>query len=194
MASLPTCPPAQNINTSISNTGVAFIEYNINGSLLATRDDSTPSTVWIWSPQLPSAIAILIHHFPVKRVRWHPNIANLLLIQCNLVDPVIHLWNAAWEAPKVIRLPLDKLEGKIEANWLHDEAIDMHMLMLGNAHNYVIGQISRNGELASLPDEIEMTGAGPEDMFDEGNSLDLCQVSDEVDDTFRFRRQAESSI
>ncbi|MCJ1467897.1 hypothetical protein MMC07_006522 [Pseudocyphellaria aurata] len=194
MASPPTCPPAQSIDASFSNTGVAFIEYNIDGSLLATRDDTTPSTVWIWSPQSPSAVAILIHHSPVKKVWWHPSIVNLLLIQCDLVDPVAHLWNAAWEAPKVIKLPLDKLDGKIEAKWLFDEAIDLHMLMLGNAHNYVIGHISPDGELASLPDEIETTGAGPEDMFDEGNSLDLCKVSDEVDDTFRFRRHAESSI
>lgn len=103
----------------------------------------------------------------------------------------------------------------MEANWLLDEANDMHTLMLGNAHNYVTGQISRNGELASLPRKIEITGAGPEDMFDEGNSLDLSpiklsmeaggtssgfahsgqwNVSDEVDDTFQYRRHAQSSI
>lgn len=196
------------------------MEYNIDGSLFATRDESTPSTVWIWSPKLPSAVAILIHHSPVKRIRWHPEIAGLLLIHCNIVDPVIHLWNAPWESPKVIGLQLDKLGGKMEANWLLDDATDMHSLMLGNAYNYVIGKISRNGELVSLPKEIEMTGAGPENMFDEGNSLDLSpikvshdevtmeargdssaleyseqwNVSDEVDDTFNYRRHAKSSI
>lgn len=130
----------------------------------------------------------------MKKVRWHPEIADLLLIQCNIVDPVIHLWNPAWQVPKVISLQLEKSGGKMEAHWLLDEAIDMNILMLGNAHNYVVGQISHNGELVSLPKKIEMTGAGPEDMFDEGNSLELCHVSDEVDDTFHYRRQAQSSI
>lgn len=82
----------------------------------------------------------------------------------------------------------------MEASWLLDEAIEMHILMLGNGHNYVIGQISRNGELVSLPNITEMTDAGPEDMFDEGNSMDLLNVSDEVEDTFHYRRQAKSSI
>lgn len=220
MASQPTCPPAQSTDASASNTGVSTIEYNIDGSLFATRDESTPSTVWIWSPKLPSAVVILIHHSPVKRVRWHPEIAGLLLIHCNIVDPVIHLWNAAWESPKLISLELDKLGGKMEANWLRDDATDMHTLMLGNAYNYVTGKISRNGELVSLPKEIEIAGAGPEDMFDEGNSMDLSpvkvshdevtmeaggdssafgyseqwNVSDEVDDTFNYRRHAKSSI
>lgn len=194
IASQPTCPPAQITDGSVSNTGVSIIEYNIDGSLFATRDDSTLSTVWIWSPKLPSAVAILIHHSPVKRVRWHPEIADLLLIQCNIVEPVIHLWNAAWEIPKVISLQLEKPGGKMEASWLLDEAVEIPILMLGNAHNYVIGQISRNGELASLPKKTEMTDAGPEDMFDEGNSMHLLNVSDEVDDTFHYRRQAKSSV
>lgn len=220
MASQPTCPPVQSTDSHVSNVGVSAIEYNVDGSLFATKDDSTPSTVWIWSPKLPSPVAILIHHSPVKRVRWHPETANLLLIHCNIVDPVIHLWNAAWDIPKVISLQLNKVGEKMEANWLLDDSSDMYILMLGNAHNYVIGQISRNGELTSFSKKFETTGAGAEDIFDEGNSLDFSpikvsrddfttaaggdsfgfghsgqrNVSDEVEDTFHHRRHAKASI
>ncbi|MCJ1427861.1 hypothetical protein MMC29_005767 [Sticta canariensis] len=171
------------MDMSVSNTGVSTIEYNIDGSLFATSDDSTRLTVWIWSPKLPSAVAILIGHSPVKRS------------------------------------PIGQTRWKDGGNWLLDEAIDMHTLMLGNAHNYVVGLISRNEERAALPKKTEITSAGPEDMFDEGNSLDLSPimvshgeasieaggdspkfghsaqwtVSDKVDDFFHYRRHTRSS-
>ena len=204
---------------SSSNVGTSVIEYNTDGSLFTTRDNSLPSTVWIWSPKLVTAIAVLIHHSPVKRVQWHPVIADLLLVQCTVAKPAIHLWNATWEIPKVVSLPLDKLGGKMEANWLFSEASDMLSLILGNAHNYTIAELSHDGELSSCHKKGEITGAGPEDMFDEGNSLDLSPImisheeftmangqvslpcgpsepwnlSDEVDDTFHHRRHVKAS-
>lgn len=218
MASQPTCPPTKLTDASSSNVGVSIIEYNIDGSLFATRDDSIPSTVWIWSPKLSWAVAVLIHHSSVKKVQWHPVLTDLIFVQCNMARPAVHLWSAAWEIPKVVNLPLHKLGGRLEAAWLPTEASDTLSLMLGNAHNYTTAELTHAGELSSCPNKGEITGAGPEDIFDEGNSLDLSPIrithdaftmemgpvslrngplepwnlSDEVDDTFHNRRNVKA--
>lgn len=216
-ASPPTCPKGRNADLAGLNIGVAIIEYNIDGSLFVTRDDATPSTVWVWSPKQPFAAAVLIHHSSVKKVLWHPVINDLLLMHCNVAEPVIHLWNPAWKAPKVIRLPLLKLGGRMEASWLHVEASNSISLMVGNAQNYVDVHLDYDGELTSSFKKAKLVGAGPEDMFDEGNSLDLSpikilhdeprgdteddfltygqpgqwNVAEDVDDTFYYRRHVK---
>ena len=81
-------------------------------------------------------------------------------MHCNIVDSVIHIWNAAWETPKVISPQLGKLGGKTKANWLFDEVIDMHTLMLGKAHNYDVGLKSRNAELLHLPTKTDIPCTG----------------------------------
>lgn len=208
----PICPP--NNSDTESPHGISIIEYNMDGSLVATRSESIPSTVWIWSAEAASAVSVLIHHAPIKRVEWHPLIADLLLIHCNLAEPVVHLWKSSWESPTIVNLFLDRLGGKIDATWLPNEAIGVPCMMLSNLHNYATAKISHHGKLIPWSGENERICSGPEDMFDEGNSLDISRmknsqnemtketlgdslgngvtgqwvVSDEVDDTFQYRR------
>lgn len=90
--------------------------------------------------------------------------------------------------------------------------------MLTNAHNYITGSpYESEGEETALIETGDMVPAGPEDMFDEGNSMDLSPIKlfrglggteakeqedstssglewewsgeGDVDDTFHFRRQ-----
>lgn len=165
-----------------------------------------------------SAAAVLIHHSPVDKVEWHPLIADLLLIHCNVDKPVIHLWRDSWDCPKIFNLNFDRKSRKTEASWL-SESDDLLSFMLTNLHNYATGQITNNGELISVAG-IAGAGLAPEEMFDEGNSLDLSPlksfqdettnelrdnspgngrldqraVSDEADDTFEYRRQRKASV
>ena len=116
-------------------------------------------------------------------------------------------------------MPLEKPGGKLQATWLQTTVDDKPRLMLGNAQNYMIGSVYDEGTEAALLDEQEMVPAGPEDMFDEGNSMELSpiklfrqrdatgsqedstdsgisghwNVSGDVDDTFHFRRQTAIS-
>lgn len=154
----------------------------------------------------------------MKKIQWHPNEVELLLIHCNVAKPVIHLWNGAWKIPKVVNLSLDKLGGRMEAAWLVAEASDTLSLMLGNSHNHTVAGLSHDGSLSSWPKKGEIGGEGPEDLFDEGNSLDLSpikishdtfttemghvplacgpydpwNVTDDVDDTFHHRRYVKA--
>lgn len=75
-------------------------------------------------------------------------------------------------------LPLDAPGGPREALWLSTTSRERPKFMLGNARNYIIGSVSDGeGEDTPLFDETgDVISGGPEDMFDEGNSMDLSPV------------------
>ncbi len=77
-------------------------------------------------------------------------------------------------------LPLRRTGGRLEASWLESSSDDTFSLMISSAHQFTTARISSDGEIiveAILPDAAAMSiGAGAEDMFDEGNSLDLSPI------------------
>lgn len=205
--------------------GVSVIAFNSDGTLVATRNDSLPTTIWIWSLSTGTAIDILIHHSPIKQTTWHPSQPDLLLIHSAIPEPAIHLWKTTWHAPKIFTLPLPRTGGRLEASWLQSPSNDTFNLIIGSAHQHTTARISSDGEIiagAILPPEaaaLSTIGAGAEDMFDEGNSLDLSPIKishstvevsayggdgDErsgsgfgfteemLDDTFHYRRQVRA--
>ncbi|KAL8868887.1 MAG: hypothetical protein Q9174_004687 [Haloplaca sp. 1 TL-2023] len=197
-------------------SGVTLMKFNASGTLLASRDAATPSTLWIHSVHTRQLFTALIHHSPIKSIRWHNHIEDLLLIQCAIPEPIVHVWKASWSYPQVVRLPLKAPLGQTMATWL---SFDDHIvrLMLNNNTQSAIGQIRLDGqEMAWKEDTGYQDGLGPEDMFDEGNSIDLSPVkplergiednetpalglstqlghSLEVEDTFQFRRQGQAA-
>lgn len=225
VASQPACAPTQNMLSvaEFSRTGISIMEFNSEGDLLATRSDAIPSTIWIWSIKTSAAVAVIIHHSPVKKIQWHPAIADLLLIQCAINEPAVHLWRANWELPQVIALHLDQMVGKMDASWLQSEVEDAPGLMLSTTQNFTSVQIMSNGQGIIQSLNARSFGAGPEDMFDEGNSIDLSPVKippkkeqtevlegssghgqsghldfsddvDDVDDTFHYKRQGKVAV
>ena len=195
------------------------MSFNYDGTLLASKSEFTPTTVWIWSPKFSNAVAVLIHHSPVRKLEWHPTIPSMLLIHCTSEDPIIHLWDAAWEVPRVFVMQLERLGGKMEVSWLYTNVEYDPALLFGNAHNCLVGQVLDGGEgFIQSPEKSMIAGHGTEDMFDEGNSLDFSPVkhplegladgnqddafnealpssgscSDDVDDTFHYRRHGNA--
>lgn len=132
----------------------------------------------------------------MKRIQWHPTVADELLIHCNIPQPAVHVWKATWKIPKVVGFHLQKPGGRMEAAWLGDHASNWQTLMLGNAQNYAIAHIDHEGELIPSLASGEIAHLGPEDMFDEenlvGKSHSVVHYDDEVDDTFDFRRHLKA--
>jgi len=215
-ASLPTS--ASLAKTMTPKHGISMMILSQDGALLATKNDSCPTTAWIWSLQTGRTIAILIHHCPIKQLIWHPTIPDLLLMHCAIAEPTMHIWKADWEVPRTITLPFARANGRLEVSWL--QSLNDHTLrvMISSAHQYATAEISESGELLAGAPNLEGGGAavaGAEDMFDEGNSFDLSPVkfgatgasarltndtdsgfglNDELlDDTFHYRRQIKAS-
>ena len=119
-------------------------------------------------------------------------------------------------------LPLPRIGGRLEASWLESSSDNTFNLMISSAHQYTTSRVSSDGELIPEmipPDAAALSiGAGAEDMFDEGNSLDLSPIKishstvevsaygdgeehtrsgfgfteEMLDDTFHYRRQVKA--
>ena len=193
-----------------SVTGISLMDFNTDGTLLATRSDSTPSTLWIWSMTSQTPIAVLIHHAAVRSAHWHPTTADLLLIHCALDNPVVHLWKSTWEMPVIREIYLDTIGGRMDTSWLFSKADEQFVVMIGNASNYTTARISADGAL--LPRSIvqQAVDEGPDDRFD-GSLIDLSSIKSprndasfvdyetsnfntgNVDDTFQYRHLAKTT-
>ena len=204
--------------------GISIITVNADSSLAATRSDTWPTTVWIWSLTTGRLVAALIHHSPVKHIEWHPSINDLLLIQCTVSEPVAHMWKKAWDTPRIFSLALERaaVAGRLGASWLEQPSSDVVNIMLSSSHRHATAQISATDGSTVVPIASSLAepeaaalsmGTGPEDMFDEGHSLDFSPVKisngnvdlgggyDEggfgmtgeiVDDTFHYRRNVKA--
>jgi WD40 repeat protein len=74
--------------------GISVMAFNADGTLCATRDDSTPTTVWIWDLRSLRPKTILIQHAPVKSLSWHPSDPASLLIQAAQDSPTVYLYSS----------------------------------------------------------------------------------------------------
>ena len=212
----PAWPPGQAafFKESAYPTGVSHLTVNAKGTFLAFCSEQSPTTVWIWSLDSLAPLATLIHYSPVKNLQWNPEDSRLLLVHCSIEEPIVHLWHSTWEAPCVLSIPLSKREPKTEASWVQSSDPDNPSIMLTNAYNFAVRSLQEDAADVNptAPSKLSFTGLGPEDMFDEGNSMDLSPIklshehygvgmgvgegdfNDDVDDTFDYRRHLAIAV
>ena len=117
---LPTlsCSPGE----AHQKLGISTIAFNNpDGHLVATKNDSMPTTVWIWSVKLLRPFAVLVHLSPVKSISWHPTIPDLLMVLCEnegRSNGVIYLWNSKWKEPRIITTPMETVSAQFGARWM----------------------------------------------------------------------------
>jgi len=105
--------------------GISTIAFNRpDGHLVATKNDSMPTTVWIWSLKLLKPYTVLVHLNPVKSIQWHPTIPDLLMILCTNDDDnrghgVVYLWSSRWKQPRAVVTPIERVSGQFWAKWLY---------------------------------------------------------------------------
>lgn len=90
-----------------------------NGAFLATRDESALSTITIWSLEQPKMHITLQQHAAVRKMLWHPERANLLLILSD--DGSLYLWDVgSGDAPVYLQHAFSGREdvGRIDARWV----------------------------------------------------------------------------
>ena len=214
-------PTSESLATGgTEKSGISVLAFNEDASLLATRSDSLPSTIWIWSLTTAKLAAVLIHHESVKSIQWHPFVRDLLLVHCATADPTVHVWRESWDLPQIFRIRNDELGAITSVGWLATEG-DVLKFILNGANLCAIGQMTVHGQLVFWAEENdqmnEISGLGPEDMFDEGNSFELSPVklsngdiqedlpgntrysepepttASDIDDTFYYRNQKKAT-
>jgi WD40 repeat protein len=103
------------------------IEVAPNGKFLATRVESTTTTVWIWSIEDVTdacLLAVLYHMSPVRKVQWNSTSTALLVVP--LDNKIIGVWNMNSRQPEIIDWDneIDGFDGWIVgAAWVSSTAI-----------------------------------------------------------------------
>lgn len=137
-------PPFQkhNVGEAAAKLGVGLLAFSPSGYFLATRCDSMPTTIWIWSLRELSPIAILVHTNAVRHMEWHPEEAGQLVFTChgpNLSDNnAIYMWNIHWACPRIVSVPRDGFEVK----WfqiIRNQAEEETGILLGSGESFTIG-------------------------------------------------------
>ncbi|KAJ9638370.1 hypothetical protein H2199_007058 [Coniosporium tulheliwenetii] len=212
IAAQPVSPPKapSPANDGSPKSGISIIVFNAEGTFVATRDDSTPTTVWLWNLTRLAPQTVLIQHSPIKHLSWHPTKPHLLLVQCTHDDSTVYVWDSLKAAPEALSIPSDRPVHRLEARWLSTTSDKKPCIVLGDATGYVlawpegrdailrfehpstpgVGDESEDSlyEILtgkkSVPDGSD-TVALADDAWDEDESLSL-------DDTFHGRGNAGS--
>jgi WD40 repeat protein len=119
-------------------TGISTVTFNVDGSLLATKDESTPTTVWIWDLEKLTPRTILIQHAPIKSVLWHPTLSHLLLIHCLQDEQVLYIWDSRDPAPKILPVAFSKSLSRVDARWLNTIEGRKTAILIGDTSGSVV--------------------------------------------------------
>jgi hypothetical protein len=216
-----TCPPTSAsalANDGNLKTGTNIMAFDNSGTLLATRTENMPTTMWIWDIGTRILRAVMIFHAPIAKATWHPTIDELLLVRCEGEESrgLVHVWDPSWEVPKIINFATQmtggKVIGKTVGRWLNTES-GTPAIFFSDSQDCVLASISDDGE--GLPwsgadsrgvdiygqieesplslvaaDEKRPYGRVEMVMEDEGMTR-MSGGSSEVDDTFRFKKFVE---
>lgn len=213
------CPPMSESPSSDPSmkSGTNILTFDSSGTLLATRAESMPTTLWIWDVATRIIRTVLILHAPIAKASWHPTVNELLLIRCEGEESrgFIHLWDPSWESPKIInftdQIPGGKLLGKTVGRWLSTESAPP-AIFFSDTQDCMLASVSEPGE-GDLPWQdaeapaFDIYGQREESPLnlvpaDEkrlnsraiSSGLKASEIKmgmsgiDEVDDTFRFRK------
>ncbi|TID18082.1 WD40 repeat-like protein [Venturia nashicola] len=209
--SQPVAPPIAPVTPADQavKTGLSILSSNADGTMVATRDDSAPTTVWLWDLTKLAASAVLIQHSPIKKLLWHPTLPSILLIQCSHDEPTIYLYNTISAVPYPVILPMRKSTGsKFEAKWLQTTSTQKPSLVFSDSHNFLLAwpegrnpmdEVNEQGEKNDLMDHSEdslydiLSGKKPAPYMAIDDTEALVselegETTDMLDDTFAGRR------
>ena len=137
-------------------SGCNSVLFDPSSSLVATRLDDAPGTVWIWDVQAAELRAALLFHGNISSLSWHPNLGEALLIRCegDQYKGIVFAWDPLSEGPRSVdfaqHLPGAKTVGRPRALWLALDASSPPTLFLSDAQNYVLSSLVELDE-DSLP-------------------------------------------
>jgi WD40 repeat protein len=220
MCNATICPPVATASPvradSTQTGGTNILSFDHSGTLLATRSESMPTTIWIWDLASKGLRAVLILHAPIARVAWHPSINEILLIRCEGEDSkgLVHLWEPSWETPKILdfgtQLPEGKILGKAVARWLNVNSATP-CVFFSDTQDCILASLAESDEddvpwQESTARGVDIYGQREESPLDlvpanetrmfskalqEPTITAMSGFSDEVDDTFQFKKFVE---
>ncbi|KAH9213154.1 hypothetical protein DL95DRAFT_447206 [Leptodontidium sp. 2 PMI_412] len=216
------CPPtsaAPATNNTDPKTGTNFMSFDNSATLLATKIESLPTTIWIWDIGTRILRAVMIMHAPIAKATWHPSINEILMVRCEGDESrgLVHIWEPSWDRPRIldfqVQIPGGKLLGKTICRWLNSDA-SSPAIFFSDSQDCMLASISETDD-EDLPwQEAELEGSEAygrreesplnlipakekksrvtiEDLMEDEGITGMSGGSDEMEDTFRFRKFVE---
>jgi hypothetical protein len=178
-----------------------------------------PTTLWIWDVETRVLRTVLILHAPIAKATWHPSIDEHLMIRCEGDEnrSLVHLWDPSWDAPKVLdfnaHIPSGKVLGKTIVRWLNIDH-PHPVIFFSDSQDYMLASIAGPEDdlpwEESEPREYDIYGQREEsplnlvsatkdrgcdrssiDDFMNDSYTGMSAGSDEMEDTFQFRKFVE---
>lgn len=189
-------------------SGCNLVKFDISSSLLATRLDDAPGTIWIWDIPSSDLRAVLMFHANVTKLEWHPLQPELLLIRCegSSYGSLVFIWDPLSHGPLSIDMGHEipgAVGGKTHATWLKTTT-ESAAIFFTNTTTCMITSLAesdeeplpwRDGPATTHPinheDDAAMQSSGlASPIEDAENSFDLDSDDDtgELDDTFQFKK------
>jgi len=164
----------------------------------------------------------MVFHAPVAKATWHPTINEMLMIRCEGDEArgLMHLWDPSWETPQIIdfgaHIPGGRVIGRTIIRWLNSES-PHPTIFFSDSQDYLLASLSaiEDGDLhwqetdsngVSIYGEREESPlvlmpatqkrqfrkVVVEEPTEEFNFSEMSGGSDEMDDTFHFKRAVDS--
>ncbi|KAI1212862.1 uncharacterized protein F4807DRAFT_302374 [Annulohypoxylon truncatum] len=189
-------------------SGCNFAKFDCSSSLLATRLEDAPGTIWIWDLPSSDLRAVLMYHANVTKLEWHPVLPELLLMRCegDSYGSLMFAWDPLSHGPRPIDMAHqfpEALSGKTYATWMRARTESAALFFSNETTCMLVSLADSDGE--TLPWHDSMPGSPishgsdinmqssprlayePDDAEDSMNiDLDDDDYASELDDTFQF--------
>lgn len=188
-------------------SGCNFAKFDCSSSLLATRLEDAPGTIWIWDLPSSDLRAVLMYHANVTKLEWHPVHPELLLMRCegDSYGNLMFAWDPLSHGPRAIDMARQIPEAsgsKTYATWIRARTETAALFFTDNTTCMLVSLADSDRETLpwhdSAPDspvshggDINMQSSPglasePEDVENSIN-IDLDDdYASELDDTFQF--------
>ncbi|KAI8635079.1 hypothetical protein F5Y19DRAFT_135141 [Xylariaceae sp. FL1651] len=197
-------PPGLSSNgMSDVRAGCNLVKFDSSSSLLASRLDDAPSTIWIWDVLTSELRAVLMYHANVTKVEWHPSQPELLLMRCEGEEHsgLIFVWDPLSDGPRPIELlrhlPSAKVNGRIYVTWLKT-ATGSAALFFKDHATCILVSLADTDETPPWEEQstvaLHVDKDSPADLniqhdnLSDYSSSDTCEGNSELDDTFHFKK------
>lgn len=183
-------------------SGCSLISFDASSTLLATRLDDSPSTIWIWDLAAGELRAALMFHSAVTCV-WHPTSREVLLILCQEdgKQSVSYVWDPLSQGPTWLNveqyLPKERATSKVQVSWLNRESeSESPRLLVSDTRHYVLLSLANmeheaspweaaEGEIEGHDSSLGRDGA---EVIASARPIVIAQDDvSKLDDTFSFK-------
>ncbi|KAI0389826.1 hypothetical protein F5Y17DRAFT_462368 [Xylariaceae sp. FL0594] len=191
-------PGLSSSSPSDGRSGCSLIKFDSSSTLLASRLEEAPSTIWIWDIPTRELRAVLMFHANITKAEWHPSLPELLLVRCEgeAYSGIAFVWDPLSDGPRPIdflpHLSSKRLAGRTSVSWLKTVEEPAVLFLTDHQECILTSLADGDGGAKRLPwaqqnpptTDIITTDDGPDD----GYSTDMDGGVSELDDTFHFKK------